>query len=85
MSINKNIIPFPDKIQFKKAKYERIRDEIESLLFNYASSQEDLWAVSLAAGRFSAMNLKRIDGKEKSLEFLKLVLRPKRISNSGDS
>ena len=58
MSINKNIIPFPDKIQFKKAKYERIRDEIESLLFNYASSQEDLWAVSLAAGRFSAMNFK---------------------------
>ena len=74
MSINKNIIPFPDKIQFKKAKYERIRDEIESLLFNYATSQEDLWAVSLAAGRFSAMNLKRIDGKEKSLEFFETCI-----------
>ena len=36
MSKNHNIIQFPNNINYKKAKYIKIRDEIESLLFNYA-------------------------------------------------
>ena len=71
MSKNQNIIKFPSNINFKKAKYIKIRDEVESLLFNYAFNKKDLWAVSLAAGRFSAMNLQKIDGEEKAMDFFK--------------
>jgi hypothetical protein len=71
MSDNQNIIQFPNNINYKKAKYIKIRDEIESLLFNYALSKKDLWAVSLAAGRFAAMNLQKIDGEEKTMGFFK--------------
>ena len=78
MSKNHNIIKFPNNINYKKNKYIKIRDEIESLLFNYALNKKDLWAVSLAAGRFSAMNLQKIDGEEKAMDFLKIVLKLKR-------
>ena len=71
MSKNHNIIYFPNTINYKKAKYVKIRDEVESLLFNYALNKKDLWAVSLAAGRFAAMNLEKIDGEEKAMDFFK--------------
>ena len=71
MSKNQNIIHFPNTINYKKAKYIKIRDEVESLLFNYALNKRDLWAVSLAAGRFAAMNLEKIDGEEKAMDFFK--------------
>ena len=71
MSDNQNIIQFPHNINYKKAKYIKIRDEVESLLFNYALNKKDLWAVSLAAGRFAAMNLQKIDGEEKAMNFFK--------------
>lgn len=74
MSSNKNIIPFPNKFDHQKEKYIQIRDEIESLLFKYASDSQDLWAVSLAAGRFSAMNLEKMDGKQKALEFFECCI-----------
>ena len=67
----KNIINFPSPILRKKEKYIKIRDEIESLLSIYASEKQDLWAVALAAGRFSSMNLEKIEGADKSLEFFK--------------
>ena len=41
MSKNQNIIQFPNNINFKKAKYIKIRDDIESLLFNYALDKKD--------------------------------------------
>ena len=47
----------------------KIRDEIEKILFSYAIKEKDLWAVSLAAGRFASMNLDQIDGTEKTIEF----------------
>ena len=55
----------------KKNKYVKIRDEIEKLLFSYAIKEKDLWAVSLAAGRFASMNLDKIDGTDKTIEFFK--------------
>ena len=33
MSDNRKIIPFPDRLTIKKAKYIKIRDEIEKILF----------------------------------------------------
>ena len=61
----------PDPVETKKQKYMKIRDEIEKILFSYAMKEKDLWAVSLAAGRFASMNLDKIDGTEKTIEFFK--------------
>ena len=82
MSNNQNIIKFPNNLNFKKAKYIQIRDEIESMLFNYALNKKDLWAVSLAAGRFAAMNLQKIDGDEKTMDFFKNCVDTQKKSNS---
>ena len=71
MKKNQNILKFPDLVETKKQKYMKIRDEIEKILFNYAIKEKDLWAVSLAAGRFASMNLDKIDGTEKTIEFFK--------------
>jgi hypothetical protein len=71
MKKNQNILKFPDLVETKKQKYMKIRDEIEKILFSYAIKEKDLWAVSLAAGRFASMNLDQIDGTEKTIEFFK--------------
>ena len=71
MKKNQNILKFPDPVEIKKQKYMKIRDEIEKFLFNYAIKEKDLWAVSLAAGRFASMNLDKIDGTERTIEFFK--------------
>jgi len=71
MKKNQNILKFPDPVEIKKQKYMKIRDEIEKILFSYAMKEKDLWAVSLAAGRFASMNLDKIDGTEKTIEFFK--------------
>ena len=59
------------RVETKKNKYIKIRDEIEKILFSYAVQEKDLWAVSLAAGRFASMNLNKIDGTDKTIEFFK--------------
>ena len=69
MTKNHNVIPFPNKYEIKKDKYIKIRDEVEKKLFKYAIGEKDLWAVSMAAGRFAAMNLQKMEGDKKSLEF----------------
>ena len=46
------------------------------------ANKKDLWAVSLAAGRFSAMNLQKIDGEEKAIDFFKNCIETQK--NSGD-
>ena len=48
-----------------------IRDEIERILTNYAINERDLWAVSLAAGRFASINLEKLDGEKETLNFFK--------------
>ena len=67
----KNIIEFPNLINKKKEKMVEIRDEIERILTNYAISELDLWAVSLAAGRFASINLEKLDGEKQTLNFFK--------------
>ena len=76
-----NIIRFPNVIKKKKKKYSQIRDELESFLSNYAIEKNDLWAVCLAAGRFASMNLQRIDGEDKALEFFKNCIETQKKSN----
>ena len=60
MKNKNNILKFPSLIDKKKEKLVGIRDEIERILTKYALNEKDLWAVSLAAGRFSAINLERL-------------------------
>ncbi len=69
MSDLNNIIKFPNLLEKKKKELSEIRDEIEKILTNYSISKKDLWAVSLAAGRFSSINLMKIEGKEKTMKF----------------
>jgi hypothetical protein len=66
-----NIIEFPSLIDKKKKKLVTIRDEIEEMLTRYALDQQDIWAVSLAAGRFASINLEKIDGEEHTIDFFK--------------
>lgn len=73
MSINTNIIQFPNKLkqlqEDKKKKILNIRDEIEKVLSNYSNIYGDEWAVVLAAGRFSSMRLQQLEGSKKCTEF----------------
>ncbi len=71
MHDKKNIIKFPNLLSKKKKKMVEIRDEIERFLTNYAINERDLWAVSLAAGRFASINLEKLDGEKETLRFFK--------------
>ena len=71
MNNTKNIIKFPNLLNKKKKKMVEIRDEIESILTKYAINERDLWAVSLAAGRFASINLERLEGEKQTLDFFK--------------
>ena len=71
MQNTKNIIEFPNLMNKKKQKMVEIRDEIEKILTNYAINEQDLWAVSLAAGRFASINLEKLDGETQTLNFFK--------------
>ena len=71
MHSTKNIIEFPNLINQKKEKMVKIRDEIEKILTNYAINEQDLWAVSLAAGRFASINLEKLDGEKQTINFFK--------------
>ncbi len=66
-----NVIFLPNLTDVKKKRMIQIRDEIEKTLTNYALSEKDLWAVSLAAGRFASIHLEKLDGEEKTLAFFK--------------
>ena len=37
-------------------------------------NERDLWAVSLAAGRFASINLEKLDGEKQTLNFFKTCI-----------
>ena len=76
-----NVIKFPCLIKKKRKKMEQIRDEVELILSKYAIDKCDLWAVSLAAGRFASINLERFDGEEHTINFFKNCIRLKESLN----
>ena len=75
------ILNFPNILQNKKNKYINIRDDVEKILLNYSCDKKDIWAVALAAGRFSAMTLENLDGAEKTLDFFKNCIETQRKFN----
>ena len=71
MKNSNKIINFPKKIDIKKKKYAVIRDEVESFLYQCACDEKDLWAVAMAAGRFSSIFLSKIEGDKTAIDFFK--------------
>ena len=71
-----NVINLNDHIKNKydgqlvtKIKLCRIRDEIEEKLNNYSIVENNELAVSLSSGRYSAMKLTKLIGKEDTIQF----------------
>ena len=54
-----------------KIKLCRIRDNIENKLNEYSKSENNELAVSLSSGRYSAMTLTKLIGKENAIQFFK--------------
>ena len=73
-----NIISLTDHIKNKsdeqlisQVKLCRIRDDIEEKLNNYSIIENNDLAVSLSSGRYSAMKLTKLIGKEDTIQFFK--------------
>ena len=73
-----NVINLTDHIKYKhdtqlvtKNKLCRIRDDIEEKLNNYSIIENNELAVSLSSGRYSAMKLTKLIGKEETIQFFK--------------
>ena len=71
-----NVINFNNHLKEKydeqlitKIKLCRIRDEIEEKLNNYSIIENNELAVSLSSGRYSAMKLTKLIGKEDTIQF----------------
>ena len=71
-----NVINLNDRIKDKydeqlttKIKLCKIRDYIEEELNNYCIVENNDLAVSLASGRYSAMKLTKLIGKEDTIQF----------------
>ena len=62
-SYNENLIT--------KVKLCRIRDDIEKKLNYYSNIENNELAVSLSSGRYSAMKLTKLIGKEETIQFFK--------------
>ena len=71
-----NVIDLTDHIKDKydehlitKIKLCRIRDDIEEKLNNYSIMENNELAVSLSSGRYAAMKLTRLIGKQDTIKF----------------
>ena len=73
-----NIINLNDHIKFKsdeqlitKIKLCKIRDDIEDKLNNYSITENNELAVCLSSGRYSAMKLTKLIGKDDTIQFFR--------------
>ena len=81
-----NVIKFPCLLTKKKQEMVKIRDDIETILSKYALDKNDLWAVSLAAGRFASINLEKFDGRDNNMDFFRdCIETQKKFELSRDS
>ena len=71
-----NVIDLTDHIKDKydehlitKIKLCRIRDDIEEKLNYYSNIENNELAVSLSSGRYSAMKLTKLIGREETIQF----------------
>ena len=73
-----NIINLNDHIKYKsdeqlitKIKLCKIRDDIEDKLNNYSITENNELAVCLSSGRYSAMKLTKLIGKNDTIQFFR--------------
>ena len=71
-----NVINLNNHIKYKcnkqllsKTELCRIRDDIEEKLNNYSVIENNELAVSLSSGRYAAMKLTKLIGKEDTIQF----------------
>ena len=69
INLNDHLKDKYDEQSITKIKLCRIRDEIEEKLNNYSIIQNSELAVSLSSGRYAAMKLTKIIGKEDTIQF----------------
>ena len=81
-----NLGNYKKKIHFKDQDYSsklcRIRDTIEDELHMKSLLEKDQLAVSLAAGRYAAMNLQDILGQEDTIKFFKDCINTSKINKN---
>ena len=71
INLNDHIKDNYDDQLVTKIKLCRIRDEVEEKLNNYSIVENNELAVSLSSGRYSAMKLTKLIGKEDTIQFFK--------------
>ena len=69
INLNDHIIKKYDDQLITKIKLCRIRDKIEEKLNYYSIVENNELAVSLSSGRYSAMKLTKLIGKEDTIQF----------------
>ena len=69
INLNDHLKDKYDEKLLTKIKLCRIRDEIEEKLNNYSIIENDELAVSLSSGRYAAMKLTKIIGREDTIQF----------------
>ena len=69
INLNDHLKDKYDEKLLTKIKLCRIRDEIEEKLNNYSIIENNELAVSLSSGRYAAMKLTKIIGKEDTIQF----------------
>ena len=69
INLNDHLKEKHDEQLITKIKLCRIRDEIEEKLNNYSIIENNDLAVSLSSGRYAAMKLTKLIGKEDTIQF----------------
>ena len=69
INLNDHIKDKYDEELITKIKLCKIRDEIEEKLNDYSIIENNELAVSLSSGRYSAMKLTKLIGKEETIQF----------------
>ena len=69
INLNDHLKDKYDEQLITKIKLCRIRDEIEEKLNNYSIFENNDLAVSLSSGRYAAMKLTKLIGKEDTIQF----------------
>ena len=69
INLNDHIKNRFDEQLLSKIKLCRIRDDIEEKLNNYSVIENNELAVSLSSGRYAAMKLTKLIGKQDAIQF----------------
>ena len=69
INLNDHLKDKYDEQLITKIRFCRIRDDIEKKLNHYSITENNELAVSLSSGRYAAMKLTKLIGKEDTIQF----------------